>query len=207
MAGTPLGAAVQPGSLAADARDIRRLGLDLARGARPRWGLERAGQRSLPDIQSLAVSKPEDLDTLMDQIGSAGTWQAEPAMHQGEHLYMSERVVVSPSSGIFSPEASLHAPETGLLPGTGNDLEQSSAVEVGDLVGRVGSLRSAHPVRRQVIRWLAPTASGSKTVSRSSGCACPIRADGVVLVTGGNARHRRGLRGVVPGNGDSVATT
>ena len=77
-------------------------------------------KRSLPEIQSLAVSKPEDLDTLMDQIGAAGTWRAEPALHQGEHLYMSERVVVSPSSGIFSPEASLQAPGTGLLPGTGD---------------------------------------------------------------------------------------
>ena len=97
-------------------------------------------KRSLPEIQSLSVTKPEDLDTLMDTIGAAGTWRDEPALHQGEHLYMSERVVVSPGGGIFSPEESLRAPGTGLLPGTDNGADDSplSVVEVGDLIGRVG---------------------------------------------------------------------
>src|ERR1700744_1409781 len=89
-------------------------------------------KRSLPEIQSLAVTKPADLDTLMDQIAEAGTWRAEPALHQGEHLYMSERVVVSPGSGIFVPEESLRAPGTGLLPGTegGPDADGISVVAV-----------------------------------------------------------------------------
>jgi [acyl-carrier-protein] S-malonyltransferase len=114
-------------------------------------------KRSLPEIQSLSVSKPEDLDTLMDQVASAGTWRAEPALHQGEHLYMSERVVVSPTSGIFSPEASLHAPGTGLLPGTDGDasVEHTSHVEVGDLVGRVGITEVRTPFAGEVVRWLA----------------------------------------------------
>ena len=111
-------------------------------------------KRSLPEIQSLSVSKPEDLDTLIDQVAQADTWRAEPALHQGEHLYMSERVVVSPSSGIFSPEASLQAPGTGLLPGTG-DGGASSVVAVGDLVGRVGVSEVRTPFAGQVIRWLA----------------------------------------------------
>jgi [acyl-carrier-protein] S-malonyltransferase len=111
-------------------------------------------KRSLPEIQSLSVSKPEDLDTLIDQVAQADTWQAEPALHQGEHLYMSERVVVSPSSGIFSPESSLQAPGTGLLPGTG-DGGSSSVVEVGDLMGRVGVSEVRTPFAGQVIRWLA----------------------------------------------------
>ena len=112
-------------------------------------------KRSLPEIQSLAVSKPEDLDTLMDQIGAAGTWRAEPALHQGEHLYMSERVVVSPSSGIFSPEPSLQAPGAGLLPGTTGDADQSSAIDVGELIGRVGVSEVRTPFAGQVIGWLA----------------------------------------------------
>ena len=113
-------------------------------------------KRSLPEIQSLAVSKPEDLDTLMDQVSAAGTWRAEPALHQGEHLYMSDRVVVSPSSGIFAPETSLQAPGTGLLPGTAeNPTDPSSAVEVGDLVGRVGVSDVRTPFAGEVIGWLA----------------------------------------------------
>ena len=120
-------------------------------------------KRSLPEIQSLAVSKPEDLDTLMDQIAAAGTWRAEPALHQGEHLYMSERVVVSPSSGIFSPESSLQAPGTGLLPGTADDLEPSSRRR-GRATSSAGSA-SPRCARRSPGRSSAgwpPTASGSR---------------------------------------------
>jgi [acyl-carrier-protein] S-malonyltransferase len=113
-------------------------------------------RRSLPEIQSLAVSKPEDLDALIDRVSAAGTWRAEPALHQGEHLYMSERVVVSPSSGIFSPESSLQAPGTGLLPGTaGSPADPPSAVRVGELVGRVGVSEVRTPFDGQVIGWLA----------------------------------------------------
>jgi [acyl-carrier-protein] S-malonyltransferase len=114
-------------------------------------------KRSLPEIQSLSVTKPDDLDTLMDTIGAAGTWRAEPDLHQGEHLYMSERVVVSPGGGIFAPEASLRAPGTGLLPGTDGDPngDPNSLVEVGDLVGRIGVTEVRTPFAGEVIRWLA----------------------------------------------------
>jgi [acyl-carrier-protein] S-malonyltransferase len=92
----------------------------------------------------------------MDQLSAAGTWRAEPALHQGEHLYMSERVVVSPSSGIFSPEASLQAPGTGLLPGTEGDQDMPpSLIAVGDLVGRVGVSEVRTPFAGEVIGWLA----------------------------------------------------
>jgi [acyl-carrier-protein] S-malonyltransferase len=114
-------------------------------------------KRSLPEIQSLAVTKPADLDTLMERIGDAGTWRAEPALHQGEHLFMSERVVVSPGGGIFAPEATLRAPGTGLLPGTDGDPngDPNSNVEVGDLVGRIGVTDVRTPFAGQIIRWLA----------------------------------------------------
>ncbi|MGO8864352.1 MAG: acyltransferase domain-containing protein [Acidimicrobiales bacterium] len=114
-------------------------------------------KRSLPEIQSLAVAKPADLDTLMDQVAEAGTWKAEPALHQGEHLYMSERVVVSPSSGVFAPEESLRAPGAGLLPGTegGPEDDAVSVLAVGDLVGQVGDTEVRTPFSGQVIGWLA----------------------------------------------------
>ena len=113
-------------------------------------------RRVVPELTALSVSKPDDLDTLMDAVASAGpdAWRAEPHAHQGEHLYMSERVVVSPASGIFAPEASLTAPGTGLLPGTG-DGDALSAVGVGDLVGRVGVAEVRTPFAGQVVRWLS----------------------------------------------------
>jgi multidrug efflux pump subunit AcrA (membrane-fusion protein) len=74
---------------------------------------------------------------------------------------MSERVVVSPSSGIFAPEDSLAAPGTGLLPGTAGGADRpdgapaSDSVGVGDLVGRVGVAEVRTPFAGQVVRWLA----------------------------------------------------
>jgi [acyl-carrier-protein] S-malonyltransferase len=132
------------------------LGLTSLAELGPGGVLSGLAKRSLPEIQSLAVAKPDDLNTLMDQVAAAGTWRAEPALHQGEHLYVSERVVVSPGSGIFSPEASLQAPGTGLLPGTAEDAGGTpSTVEVGDLVGRVGVSDVRTPFAGEVIGWLA----------------------------------------------------
>src|SRR5580693_539549 len=164
-------------------------------------------KRSLPEIQSLSVSKPEDLDTLMDQIGDVGTWRAEPELHQGEHLYMSERVVVSPSSGIFSPESSLQAPGTGLLPGTGDDAEQSSAVDVGELVGRVGISEVRTPFAGQVIGWLGRrrARAGGSAARVAQSARRPLMA--VVLVTGGTRGIGAACVAWFLGNGDQVAST
>lgn len=102
-------------------------------------------KRVTPGLQAMAVAVPDDLDSLMDAIAGP--------VHQGEHLYMSERVVVSPCSGIFSPEDTLGAPGTGLLPGTAGST--NSAVGVGDLVGRVGVTEVRTPFAGAVVRWLA----------------------------------------------------
>ncbi len=116
-------------------------------------------RRVVPELHALSVATPDDLDTLIDTIGSDGT--ADAHAHQGEHLYMSERVVVSPSAGIFVPEQTLAAPGTGLLPGTdGGGDQEPSRVTVGDLVGRVGVAEVRTPFAGRVVRWLA--ASGER---------------------------------------------
>jgi len=70
------------------------------------------------------VATPDDLDALLDALHE----QPAPVVHDGEHLYMSERLVISPAAGIFSPA-------DGYAPGR--------AIEVGDLLGHVGE----HEVR------------------------------------------------------------
>jgi [acyl-carrier-protein] S-malonyltransferase len=114
--------------------------------------LSSLARRVVPELSALSVTKPDDLDTLMDTVAAPDLWRSEP-QQQGEHLYMSERVVVSPSAGIFSPEPSLFAPGAGLLPGTG-DGGGSSTIGVGDLVGRVGVVEVRTPFAGQVVRWL-----------------------------------------------------
>jgi len=114
-------------------------------------------RRAAPDLQALSVAAPGDLDALMDAVATPESWRSEPTVHHGEHLYMSERVVVSPAGGIFAPEESLAAPGTGLLPGTPQpDGEAAhSTVGVGDLVGRVGVVEVRTTFAGQVVRWLA----------------------------------------------------
>ena len=119
------------------------------------------------------VSEPDDLDKLMDLVATPPGSSTDAHHHVGEHLYMSERVVVSPSSGIFLPEDSLAVPGTGLLPGTGGAGAASrvrgatgpgdaggpagmpATVGVGDLIGRVGVSEVRTPFAGQVVRWLS----------------------------------------------------
>ena len=128
-------------------------------------------RRIAAELQALSVSKPDDLDALLDAVaGHPGdVWHFDSHAHQGEHLYMSERVVVSPCSGIFAPEDSLTAPGTGLLPGTlrpapapaggasgaSRDPSPSNRVGIGDLVGRVGVTEVRTPFAGEVVRWLS----------------------------------------------------
>ncbi len=113
-------------------------------------------RRTAPELEALAVATPADLDRLMDIVAAPGGWRHETHAHQGEHLYTSERVVVSPCSGIFSPEETLVAPGTGLLPGTaGRDGAGTDQVAVGDVVGRVGVTEARTPFAGLVVRWLA----------------------------------------------------
>ncbi len=113
-------------------------------------------RRTAPELEALSVSKPGDLDTLMDAVAAPGGWRHDDHAHQGEHLYTSERVVVSPCSGIFTPEDSLTAPGTGLLPGTGGTTASGTdRVSVGDVVGRVGITEARTPFGGEVVRWLA----------------------------------------------------
>jgi len=117
--------------------------------------LSALARRAVPELTALAVARPHDLDTLMDAVAAPDSWKNELHQHQGEHLYMSERVVVSPSAGIFAPEESLVAPGTGLLPGTDGGGSGDSDIGVGDLVGRVGVAEVRTPFDGKVVRWLA----------------------------------------------------
>jgi [acyl-carrier-protein] S-malonyltransferase len=138
-------------------------------------------RRVAPEVQALSVAVPADLDTLMDLTAGPGT-ATDIALVEGEHLYMSERVVVSPAAGVFAPEDSLGAPGTGLLPGTsgaGGDIEPGGPppfVEVGDLVGRVGATEVRTPFDGQIVRWLA--AAGERVQTGQPVLWVRVRGDG-----------------------------
>ncbi len=136
-------------------------------------------RRTLPDALATAVATPDDLDTLVNAIAGSETWHAYAAAHQGEHLYTSERVVISPSAGVFEPVAGSGRTGPGgaiarreRRPGrrrrTGGGGRPSGH-------GRHG--RSPYPLcrRQSSVSWPIP-ANGWRPASPSPGCGCRPRA-------------------------------
>ncbi len=82
-------------------------------------------KRTLPGAQAMAVADPAHLDQLLELLH--GHVDEPAGAHEGEHLFATERVVVSPAAGVFTPVPAL-------APGL--------ALERGQVVGHVGE----HPV-------------------------------------------------------------
>ena len=109
-------------------------------------------RRTLPEATAVSVGTPDDLGKLLEILSGSEDWQAYAAAHQGEHLYMSERVVVSPGAGIFDPEDGLSVPGPGGLSGKkGSDVE----IAVGALLGRVGAVDVRTPFAGRLVGFLA----------------------------------------------------
>jgi [acyl-carrier-protein] S-malonyltransferase len=102
-------------------------------------------KRTLDGAKAISVGTPEDLDTLLERIeGEAG---AVP--HEGEHLFMTERVVVSPAAGLFAPVA---------------DLDAGWPIKAGDLLGTVGEAEVRSPFSGRIEGVLAHI--GERVMSR-----------------------------------------
>jgi [acyl-carrier-protein] S-malonyltransferase len=102
-------------------------------------------KRTLDGARALSVNAPDDLDMLLERIeGEAGA-----AHHEGEHLFMTERVVVSPAAGLFEPVAELGA---------------GRPIEAGDLLGTVGEAEVRSPFSGRIEGVLAHL--GERVMSR-----------------------------------------
>jgi [acyl-carrier-protein] S-malonyltransferase len=77
-------------------------------------------KRTLDNARTISVATPDELDKLIEFV-SAGMPLA-PASMEGEHLFATERLVVSPAAGVFTPSG-------GLVDG--------SRIEVGQVIGHV----------------------------------------------------------------------
>jgi [acyl-carrier-protein] S-malonyltransferase len=141
------------GGLMESGTDSERLFVELG----PGHSLSTMVRHTLPSVTTVAVSVPADLDRLVDAVSGNTALHTYALGHQGEHLYVSERVVISPAPGVFQPASGL-------------DLSAGTLVEVGTLLGTVagaevrspfaGRLKGAlaHPGERvqtgQPIAWL-----------------------------------------------------
>ena len=77
-------------------------------------------KRTLSDVRTLSVSTPDELDKLLDFV--AGGQEVVQKPLAGEHLFATERLVVSPAAGLFTPIGGLAS---------------GSAIGVGDVLGTV----------------------------------------------------------------------
>jgi [acyl-carrier-protein] S-malonyltransferase len=109
-------------------------------------------KRTLAGTTTLAVSTPEDLDKLLTALASPSE---SVAVHEGEHLFATERMVVSPAAGVFTPATDL-APGFVLSPGTVLGLVGEQEVRspfAGILVG-VLAVEGERVTTSQPIAWL-----------------------------------------------------
>lgn len=137
------------------------LGTTCAVEVGPGGVLAALAKRGLPGVTTLGVSTPDDIDVLVQQLAGSDHVPPDLSSHQGEHLFSSERVVVSPNVGVFSPEAHLEAPHPGrqgtLAPDTGESSGDPGRypVSVGDLLGMVGAEEVRTPFAGQLVAFIA----------------------------------------------------
>ncbi|MET0461443.1 MAG: ACP S-malonyltransferase [Ilumatobacteraceae bacterium] len=84
-------------------------------------------KRTLNDARTITVATPEELDKLLEWVRPESP-PSRPDRVEGEHLFASERLVVSPSAGVFTRAAGI---------------DDGARIEVGAVLGHVGQ----HEVR------------------------------------------------------------
>lgn len=84
-------------------------------------------KRTLDGVRTISVATPDELDRLLAWIG--GEPATQNASTEGEHLFASERLVVSPAAGIFAT--------AGIADGT--------TISVGTILGHVGDVEVRSP--------------------------------------------------------------
>jgi [acyl-carrier-protein] S-malonyltransferase len=77
-------------------------------------------KRIVPEATAFSVSTPDDLDKLLEILAGE---TAHSKVLDGEHLYMTERIIVSPATGVFVPDTRW---------------SDGVRVEVGDVLGMIG---------------------------------------------------------------------
>lgn len=95
-------------------------------------------RRTVDGARTLSVASPDDLDRLLETLASPAADNV--GVHEGEHLFATERIVVTPSAGVFTPMA-------GLEPG--------ATLDAWQLVGLVGDQEVRSPFAGTLMGLLA----------------------------------------------------
>ena len=85
-------------------------------------------KRTVDGARVISVSTPDELDSLLEWVSQVAP--PKTAAHDGEHLFVVERLVVSPAAGVFTPRT---------------DMADGSRIVVGTVLGRVGDIEVRSP--------------------------------------------------------------
>lgn len=80
-------------------------------------------KRTLKDANRVTVNSPTDVDQLLESLSQASTQAAAPTV-EGEQLFATERLVVSPAAGVFTPS---------------DGVAIGDPISRGDVIGMVGN--------------------------------------------------------------------
>lgn len=89
-------------------------------------------------VCAISVSVPSDLGALLEAVGVAG--EDELSSADGEFLYSSERLVVSPTAGVFTPSG---------------DVPVGASIRVGSVLGDVNGEEVRSPFAGVVMDYMA----------------------------------------------------
>jgi [acyl-carrier-protein] S-malonyltransferase len=95
-------------------------------------------KRTVDDARTITVSTPDELDKLIEWVNASSPTGA--AQLEGEHLFAVERLVVSPSAGLFSPNSSVTV---------------GSHINVGHVIGVVGESEVRSPFAGVIQNFIA----------------------------------------------------
>jgi [acyl-carrier-protein] S-malonyltransferase len=104
----------------------------------PGAALTGMAKRTIDSARCLSVSTPDDLDGLLAALRVEPP--ADVGRHEGEHLFATERVIVSPAAGVFRPHS---------------ELTPGSRLAAGEIVGMVGQEEVRSPFAGTVVGVLA----------------------------------------------------
>lgn len=107
-------------------------------------------KRTVPELDAISVATPDDLDKLVMLISAQSPLKTHVESHQGEHLYISERMVVAPQAGIFEPEPSLKNTVS-----TGERGSASPSVIVGQAIGTISGTEVRSPFAGELMGMIA----------------------------------------------------
>ena len=98
-------------------------------------------KRTIKNATRLAVNTPNHLDALLDALAAPVETKTDKGEAvEGEHLFATDRMVVSPATGVFTPMT---------------DVEPGQTVITGALLGHIGATEIRSPFSGEFMNWLA----------------------------------------------------